>query len=164
MITTPTHVYFYSGTQCFSNWHRTVGQVHLRGLHFDSTEQVFMWAKAMFFRDLDIAAEALAERDPRVVKGLGRLVKNYDDAEWSCVREGIMAHVNLLKYRQNPAMGKELLDTGTRILVEASPVDRVWGVGLGENDPLILDEHNWRGTNLLGKALMTVRGLLAKQA
>lgn len=164
MIITDTHVFFYSSTQCFSNWHHSPGQLTLRGLSFDHTEGAFMYLKARFFGDHEVAALAAHEPDPRKVKALGRQVKGYDDAAWTCVREGLMAYCNLLKYAQNAAMREELISTGSRILVEASPYDRVWGVGLAENDPLILDPANWRGTNLLGAALMTVRGLLSAAA
>lgn len=160
MKTTPTHVYFYSGQQCFSNWHHSPDQIKMNGLSFDSSEQAFMFTKAWFFRDFDNAARIHLEKSPAKVKALGRAITGYDDAAWECVREGMMAYVNLMKYRQNDAMREELLGTADRILVEASPVDRVWGVGLGEDDPLILDSRLWRGRNLLGEALMTVRRLL----
>lgn len=160
MITTPTHVYFYSGKQCFSNWHHFSKQISMQGLTFESSEQAFMFLKADFFRDFDIAAAAHQETDPSKVKSLGRLVKGYNDAEWETVREGFMTFVNLLKFRQNPEMLTELLKTQNRILVEASPYDKIWGVGLTENDPSIVDETKWLGRNLLGKSLMKVRELL----
>ncbi len=123
-----------------------------------------MFYKAFFFGDKTVCSlieeHAKARAHPREVKELGRRVRNYNDKIWSTVRFGFMTYVNLLKYQQNPDLGAQLKDTGDRVLVEASPVDRVWGVGLGENDPLILDEKNWTGKNLLGQSLMTVRGLL----
>lgn len=162
MKTIPTHVYFYSGREVFSNWHSTPAQFRdpITGLVFDNTEQAFMQRKGSFFGDDAIAAEAAAETDPRAVKGLGRKVAGYDDKSWECVRLGYMTYVNLLKYQQNAHFADELLATGDRILVEASPYDKVWGVGLGEEDPLILDSANWKGRNLLGEALMTVRRLI----
>lgn len=162
MITTDTHVYFYTARP-FHNWVRTEKQfidpLANDGV-FESTEQAFMWWKAAFFQDWDTRGLIYDERDPRAVKELGRLIRGYNDAAWSCVRLGYMAYVNLLKYQQNPEWADTLLATGNRIIVEASPIDRVWGVGLSEKDPLILDAANWKGENLLGEALMTVRGLL----
>lgn len=163
-ITTPTHHFFYGGPSPFSNWWCTDHQITIKGLTFDSAEQAFMTAKARFFGDLDTAALCIRERNPQRVKALGRAVKGYDEAEWSCVRLGFMTHVCLLKYRDNPELLAALLATGSLTLVEASPVDHVWGVGLGLSDPLLLDPSNWRGTNLLGVALMTVRTLLTPKA
>jgi ribA/ribD-fused uncharacterized protein len=86
--------------------------------------------------------------------------KNYDDLIWSIHRLSKMTIVNILKFEQNEGFRKELLDTGDKILVEASPYDTIWGVGLSEDDPLILDEKNWKGTNLLGVSLMEVRRMI----
>jgi ribA/ribD-fused uncharacterized protein len=169
MKVTDTHVYFY--TNLFSNWWSTRDikpqfTDSITGVTFNNTEEAFMWYKAYFFGDEETAAKiavhALERKHPSEVKALGRLVKNYDDKKWTTVREGFMTYVNLLKYQQNEWMLTSLKNTGDRVLVEASPVDRIWGVGLVENDPLILDEKNWQGLNLLGKSLMTVRNILCK--
>ncbi len=171
-ITTDHHVFFYSGREVYSNWHHTPGQLVLPmlptgiGPTFESTEQAFMWCKAWFFNDNPTMSLIEKETDPRAVKALGRLIKGYDDPSWECVREGFMAYVNLAKYRQNPEWGAMLKATDNRILVEASPVDFIWGVGMDVNaaaahvQPGARDEVVWPGRNLLGKALMTVRGLL----
>lgn len=161
MKITDTHVYFYQDT--FSNWCRkhNLFRDPLNGnIPFDTTEQAFMWWKAVFFQDSRIATLLENTTAPGHCKSLGRQIQNYDDASWYTVRFGFMTYVNLLKYRQNPDMAKELKETGSRIIVEASVEDKIWGVGLDENDPLILDDKNWQGTNLLGKALMEVRGLI----
>ncbi len=167
-ITTDNHVFFYSGREVFSNWHTTPRQIVEPRLDtaFDSSEQAFMWVKAAFFGDEDTGRLIEQECDPRGVKALGRQIKGYNDAEWETVREGLMAYVNLLKYRQNPDFAAQLKATGDRILVEASPVDAIWGVGMSVEQaaahaqPGARDEVIWPGRNLLGKALMTVRGLL----
>ena len=160
MITTDTHVYFYSGGSIYSNWHATPKQFHdpLADLPFDHTEGAFMYYKAVFFHDLSVAAKAATEKDPRNVKALGRQVRRYNDKAWECVRLGYMTYVNLLKYQQNPEWGAELKATGNRILVEASPYDRIWGIGRSVDEAAAGAE--WLGRNLLGEALMTVRGLL----
>lgn len=158
MVVTDTHCYFYVNE--FSNWNRSKIVHPYRGLKFPTSEHAFMWMKADFFGDSSIASQIPLCPHPRDAKELGRQVKRYDDMEWSLVRYNYMVVVNLWKFLQNEYHRDVLASTGDRILVEASPYDRVWGVGLGENDPLILDEKNWKGDNLLGKALMDVRDLL----
>jgi ribA/ribD-fused uncharacterized protein len=161
-VITDTHVYFY--TDVCSNWWATVNQLKdpTSGLVFNNTEAAFMWHKAKFFGDTEtaakIAAHAAANGHPHLVKQLGREIKPYDDASWDTVRQGFMAYVNLLKFRQNPKWGEQLKATGNRILVEASPVDRIWGIGRTVQEAAAGAE--WNGRNLLGEALMTVRGML----
>lgn len=175
-IVTDDFVFFY--TNYLSNWWSTRDikpqlTDPVTKLAWNNTEEAFMAAKARFFGDEEthalIVAHAAARKHPREVKELGRLVKGYDNATWDCVREGFMAHVNLMKYRQNPDLAAQLKATGDRVLVEASPVDGIWGVKLdieaaaafAANSSFIgASITNWPGRNLLGKALMTVRGLL----
>lgn len=159
MKITDTHVYFYSGKQVFSNFYNTPNQFTdpITGIKFSSSEKAFMWRKANFFNDHITQKLIEYEEESSEVKRLGRLVRNYNEDAWSIVRFGFMIYVNLLKYTQNPEFAKQLIDTGNRILVEASPYDKVWGVMLEENDPLILDAKNWKGQNLLGHSLEIVR-------
>ena len=131
-----------------------------------------MWYKAVFFGDDDavvaIIDHAAARRHPSEVKELGRQIVGYNDKAWTTVREGFMTYVNLLKYQQNPDLATQLKATGDRIIVEASPVDAIWGVGLdieaaakhAESTTFMGAAIKWPGQNLLGKSLMTVRGLL----
>lgn len=167
MKTTDTHVYFY--TNCFSNWYSTKDikpqfRDFLTGLTWNNTEEAFMYYKAVFHNDSETANKIIfhssRREHPLGVKDLGRQVKNFNDKAWGCVRYGYMVYVNYLKYSQNQEFKDLLLLTENKVLVEASPIDRVWGAGLSEKDPLILDEGNWTGQNLLGKALMEVRGLI----
>ena len=162
MKITDSHIYFYSGKEIYSNWHSSPMQFldKTTGLFFDNTEQHFMWSKAKFFGDLDTASKIAKETDPRSAKEYGREVKNYDEKSWECVRLAFMTYANLLKFGQVESFNTELLSTGDKILVEASHYDKIWGVGLTEDDPLILDEKTWKGRNLLGIALMNVRNLL----
>lgn len=181
-ITTESHVFFY--TSYLSNWWSTRDikpqfTDPITGLVWNNTEEAFMAAKARFFGDEEthalIVAHAAARRHPREVKDLGRLVKRYDEKAWSCVRVGAMTYPNLLKYQQNPDLGAQLKGTGDRVLVEASPVDKTWGVGLSVTDAAAwaqahyaemeiagsdAGEIDWPGLNLLGQALMTVRSML----
>lgn len=163
MKTTDTHVYFYMGRDIYSNFWTDPQQFKdpfFLNHAFDCTEQAFMAYKARFFSDDQSLSLILKEPRPALAKELGRAVMGYDDKSWSCVRLGYMTYVNYLKFSQNERYKKQLLDTGDRTIVEASKKDKVWGVGLYEDDPLILEEKNWLGTNLLGVALMHVRNLL----
>ena len=156
---TDTHVYFW-GDPTLSNW--GPAEFDYKGNHFMNSEQAYMWEKADFFGDLTIANDILSTDSPKDAKDLGRLVRNYNDEEWAKVRYKKMVEVCFAKFSQNPHRLETLLSTGERILVEASPYDKVWGVGWHWTDPEILFEENWRGQNLLGKALMEVRDKLKK--
>jgi ribA/ribD-fused uncharacterized protein len=161
MITTDTHVYFWGGKCEFSNWHRR-HKLILDPLNddqmFDSSEQHFMWWKALFFGDMRICDLIAKQPDPAITKKLGREIKGYNDRLWSCVRLGYMTYSCYLKFSQNPDLKKFILDTGDRILVEASPLDKIWGIGIGEEDAAA--GKSWNGQNLLGIALMDVRSKL----
>lgn len=106
------------------------------------------------FGDEEIAAQCLKETNPKKVKELGRKVKGFDADKWSEVSYQIMVDVNIPKWEK---LKDKLLATGSRTLVEASPYDKIWGIGMHEDDAGIEDESNWQGMNLLGKALMEVR-------
>lgn len=163
MKITDKHIFFY--TEWPSNFAKTkftweaFGEKH----EFFCTEQAFMWAKAMYFNSPDEAKEILkteAEGNtPMKSKLLGRQVKNYDDKKWDLVRFSFMYEVNLCKYQQDKRLQEKLLDSkfDNKLFVEASPTDRIWGIGLCENDPNIDDETNWKGTNLLGEVITAVR-------
>ena len=129
-------------------------------MFFDNSEAVMMWLKAMFFNDIEIADRIYWLQEPKGVRDLGRLVKGYDQKLWEEAREAVMYETVYAKFSQNDHMKASLLMTEDKILVEASPYDKIWGVGLAPNDPLVLDEANWKGLNLLGKALMAVRATL----
>ncbi len=167
MITTDTHIFFYSKT-IFSNFHWTEAQFRYgaANLSFNSSEVAFMYAKALFFHDAITASEIARATSSFDAKALGRQVKGYVDKEWECVRLGFMQHVLLAKFTQNPEWADQLKATRDRTLVEASPTDLVWGIGFSVEDAAASireDEMNiclWPGRNLLGHALMSVRSLL----
>jgi hypothetical protein len=122
-----------------------------------------MYIKAITSGDTEIAEEILAKgKNPKVAKALGRKVKNYDDKVWNERRFEVMVDANMLKYGQNEELKELLLNKeleGKRF-AEASPLDTVWGLGVGETEALD-DESNWKGLNLLGKALDLVREKLS---
>lgn len=140
---------------CLSQWYPC--QFEVDGVTYTSAEQYMMAEKAKLFGDEVIRAEILNTSDPRTCKALGRKVKNFDKAVWDKKKEDIVRNGNFEKFMQNDALRNFLLSTGDKVLVEASPTDLVWGIGLGKNNPDALDPVKWRGENLLGFALMTVR-------
>jgi ribA/ribD-fused uncharacterized protein len=127
------------------------------GHKFFNSEQAFMWEKAKFFDDYEIAEQLLSESNPKYAKALGRKVKNFDDTMWAVASFPAMIVVNFAKWNSSPHLKELLISTHPKKLVEASPFDKIWGVGLAQDNDLILDEKNWKGMNLLGKVLMNVR-------
>jgi ribA/ribD-fused uncharacterized protein len=145
---------FFWGSE-FSNWYPVI--FNYKNLRFANSEQAFMYEKALFFGDNESAEMILKSKSPSTAKSLGRRIKNYNDAKWAEVRYEFMVDVVLAKFEQNPSLKEALLSTGNRTIVEASPEDRIWGIGMHWTDEGVLDEKNWKGLNLLGKALMDVR-------
>jgi ribA/ribD-fused uncharacterized protein len=119
-----------------------------------------MAEKACLFGDLETHAKIISAPGPEAAKKLGRKVKDFDQAQWTANRFEIVVRGNAAKFGQNAALGRFLLDTHSNVLVEASPRDRIWGIGLGENHPDASNPTPWRGLNLLGFALMRVRDQL----
>ena len=150
---------FFGADDVFSNWHRC--RFEYRGHQFTSVEQFMMFAKAKLFDDEASATVVLATNDPRDQKALGRKVTGFDATLWEARRESIVFVGCREKFGQNPGLRSVLLASAPTVLVEASPWDRIWGVGLRERDPLIADPSKWRGLNLLGTTLMRVRDALA---
>ena len=154
---TDTHVYFW-GDPTLSNW--GPAEFNHKGLKFYNSEQAYMYEKAMYFDDKEIAQQILENDNPRTAKNLGRKVKNFNEDEWASAGYDFMIDVCYAKFKQNEHLAEVLLSTGNKIIVEGSPYDKIWGVGLHWTSEKILNEANWRGKNLLGKALMEVRGML----
>ena len=155
MRETNTHIYFWGSY--LSNWIPNDLVIPYDGHIFANSEQIFMYMKAKFFKDEPIAARIVTlGNDPRVAKNYGKQVRNYNEEEWSKVREEKMYIAIKLKFESNQKLRKQLLDTGNKILVEGTPFDPIWGVMIKWDDDHILDEKNWKGQNLLGKVLMRV--------
>ena len=153
---TDTHVFFWNGE--FSNFYPC--NFKYKEHIFHNSEQAFMWEKAMFFNDKESASMILACPTPSIAKKLGRKVKNFEQTVWLSAGYEVMVNAVYAKFDQNKDLKAILLSTGDKTLVEASPVDIIWGIGLHWDDDKVLDESQWRGMNLLGKALMEVREIL----
>ncbi|KAA8998122.1 NADAR family protein [Affinibrenneria salicis] len=144
---------------CFSQWYGAPFEVD--SLRYPSAEHFMMAEKARLFADDDTCALVLKAPNPGAAKALGRQVRGFDDALWCEHRFAIVVRANMAKFSQHPELADYLVNTGSRILVEASPVDRVWGIGLAQDDERVANPLLWRGHNLLGFALMQVREQLA---
>ncbi|PKV88248.1 hypothetical protein BX283_5859 [Streptomyces sp. TLI_146] len=143
------------GPSCFSQWWPSPFEVD--GVAYATAEHWMMAAKARLFGDAEAERAALTARTPAEAKKAGRLVRGFDEAVWKRERYGIVVAGSLHKFGQSPDLKAYLLSTGTRVLVEASPLDRIWGIGLAADAPEAQDPSKWRGENLLGFALMEAR-------
>ena len=147
--------FFFTEASPFSQWYRCRFQVD--GRVFGCAEQYMMHGKAILFGDAEIAAEILEAVAPRQHKALGRKVRNFSDAIWKANRETIVTDGSRAKFTQNLELRQALLDTAGTELVEVSPFDRIWGIGLAATDQRAEHPAQWRGQNLLGKILTRVR-------
>ncbi|WP_190125214.1 NADAR family protein [Streptomyces inusitatus] len=143
------------GTGCLSQWWPSPFTVD--GVRYATAEHWMMAAKARLFGDLDAERLALDARTPAEAKKAGRLVRDFDEAVWARERFAVVRWGSVHKFSARPELAHFLLATGDRVLVEASPMDRVWGIGLAADDERALDPARWRGLNLLGFALMEAR-------
>ncbi|MFB9903109.1 NADAR family protein [Allokutzneria oryzae] len=146
------------GKGCLSQWWPAPFVVD--GLSFATAEHYMMWRKAILFDDGETAERVLSAGHPKAAKDLGRGVANFDTGVWERRRYDIVVAGNTAKFGQHEDLRRYLLGTGERVLVEASPLDAVWGIGLAADHPDAAHPERWPGTNLLGKALMDVRTLL----
>lgn len=143
---------------CLSQWWSS--KFKDEGRLYHTAEHFMMAQKALLFEDFEIMNSIISSSNPKEVKALGRKVKNFNEDKWNDKKYQIVLKGNLLKFNQNQALSEFLKNTGSSIIVEASPVDRVWGVGMAEDNPKIYNPINWKGPNLLGFALMEVRDII----
>lgn len=148
-----------AGRGCLSQWWPAAFTEDER--RFASAEHYMMAHKAWLFGDAAAAKKILAAGHPGEAQALGRKVRGFDQRTWEAERFGIVVRGNLAKFGHHQDLLTYLLGTGDRVLVEASPRDRIWGIGLGETDPLAVSPQTWKGLNLLGFALMQARAQLA---
>ena len=133
------------------------------GICYDSAEHYMMAGKARLFKDHEIFEKIIQSQSPAEAKKLGRQVRNFDGEIWDKHSREIVVQGNYLKFSQHPELREFLLNTGNRIIVEASPRDRIWGIGLGKDNPAASHPSQWRGKNYLGFCLMEVRDKLMKE-
>jgi ribA/ribD-fused uncharacterized protein len=147
------------GKGCLSQWWPAAFTVN--GVRYASAEHFMMAAKARLFGDDQTAEQIVAAAHPGQAKALGRQVRGFDEQLWERERSGLVITANLAKFGQHLELGEFLTGTGNQVLVEASPLDRVWGTGLAAGNEHATEPEHWPGLNLLGFALMEVRHQLA---
>lgn len=140
---------------CMSQW--WPAQFQEEGILYRTAEHYMMIHKAKLFGDEEILLKMLQKDSPKDVKDLGRQIRNFNPDTWNKHKFRIVRQGNYLKFSQNEELKDFLVQTGNKVLVEASPVDPVWGIGLTEDAPNARNPREWRGENLLGFALMEVR-------
>jgi ribA/ribD-fused uncharacterized protein len=148
------------GKGCLSQWWPC--RFTVDGVDYASAEHWMMAAKARLFEDHDAVPRILAAGTPAEAKTLGRLVRGFDEQAWAARRFDLVVQGNVAKFGQDAALRGFLLATARRVLVEASPRDRIWGIGLGAANERATVPEQWRGLNLLGFALMEAREQLAR--
>ena len=159
MKITDEYVFFYK--DWLSNYQRTKFDVEWNGVKytFTSTEQGFMYIKAITFGDNVTAQKILNTDDPNRCRKLGRQVKGYNDAEWAKIRYDVFYTLNWAKYTQDKKLQEKLLDPqfDGKKFIEASPIDKIWGIGYGEDNPNIEFTYMYWGKNYLGRILTNIR-------
>src|SRR4051812_32821592 len=141
VLITDRFVFFWGGWP--SQWYKS--DFVIDGITYNCCEQFMMAEKAAVFGDVGACAKILATRNPRDQKALGRSVRNFAPSTWNSVCRGIVYRANLAKFEQNAALRDELLATAERTIVEASPTDRIWGIGLAQTDQRVHDPAQWEG-------------------
>lgn len=162
------YVFFWGHTErwgmvtkvCFSQWYDCLFMED--DVIYHTAEQYMMAQKALLFGDRAVYEEIMAAEHPKKYKALGKKVSGFSDKVWDAHKYEIVVKGNLAKFSQNPELMEFLLGTNTRILVEASPYDNIWGIGMSADDKGVENPMNWKGENLLGFALMEVRDRLKK--
>lgn len=150
--------YFWGGP--FSQW--LASNFEVQGVKYNCAEQYMMAMKAKTFNDEDTRRLIMEAENPKEQKALGRKVKNFNADVWNGVAKAYVFIGNCHKFTQNPDLLKTLMDTKGTTLVEASPYDKIWGIGLKADDPKVKSRDTWQGTNWLGEVLTDLRNNLEK--
>lgn len=137
-----------------SNWY--MAEFEMSGIKFNCMEQLIMYGKAITFKNLTVAGRILKETKQADIKKYGRMVTNFDEKTWQVARDAWTLEGLVAKFCQSKSAEKTLLETGDKLIAECSPYDTIWGIGISE-DQNYKDIECWRGKNLLGQYLMSVR-------
>ncbi|MFD2907425.1 NADAR family protein [Flavobacterium ardleyense] len=143
---------------CFSQWWTAPFVVD--EVKYNTAEHWMMAQKALLFSDVEIYKKIIVAKSPAEAKSLGRQVKNFDEITWNNKRFEIVLKGSLEKFGQHKELKDFLVNTKNKVLVEASPVDRIWGIGLASDSDKAENPKRWNGLNLLGFVLMEVRDIL----
>ena len=145
----------YVTKACLSQWYESEFKVN--EITYFTAEHYMMAEKAKLFNDVSIYNQILKTRKQGKIKELGRLIENFDQNIWDNHKYQIVVKGNYLKFSQNEKLKAFLLNTREKVLVEASPLDSIWGIGLSVDNENVNNPNFWEGSNLLGFALMEVR-------
>lgn len=164
------YLLFYGHTQktagisstCCSQWYPSTFEIN--GIQYPTAEHYMMAEKARLFGDEKTLQSILLCRTPKEAKALGRKVSNFDNALWQKASFDIVVKGNTAKFAQREDLRQWLLSTHPKVLVEASPTDRIWGIGIAQSDSKSKDPKQWKGRNQLGFALMAARDNLLKMS
>lgn len=143
---------------CLSQWF--IAPFTVDGIQYLSTEHWMMAEKAKLFKDADAYTSIINTPNPAVAKKIGRQVRGFNDEVWNANAYTIVTEGNYHKFSQNTQLKKFLSETGDKVIVEASPFDNIWGIGMAQSSAGAENPEQWRGKNLLGFALMEVRDRL----
>lgn len=152
--------FFWGGI--YSNWYKSPFKIDIAGVNieFNCVEQYMMYSKAILFKDFEIAAEIMNCSNPRDQKALGKEVRNFDIKVWEEKRIYIVSKGIYAKFLQNEDLQKQLMQEDCKEFVEASPYDRIWGIGYSEKDAL--ENIPYWGENLLGKIITDLRDSIVR--
>jgi len=145
--------FFWSGP--FSQWHPS--SFVINGVKYNCAEQYMMAEKARMFKDAKSLRKIMKTNSPREQKALGRKVKNFNVGKWQSAAKDIVYRASMAKFTQDEKLKEILLATGDKILVEASPYDKIWGIGLAKDDKRAQSRSTWQGKNWLGEVLTRVK-------
>ncbi|KAF8384948.1 hypothetical protein PRIPAC_74090 [Pristionchus pacificus] len=151
---------FYSRESVFSNHYPCAFFDNFSGQFFSSSEQYYMYQKALFFNDPTAANKIMCSTNPRRQKKIGDKIVGFSRSRWDRKSTEVMREAVILKFSQNRGLLDELLATGEATLAECSPRDTRWGIGFRRDDPRACDRREWRGENRMGNILMDVRNAL----
>lgn len=149
----PPFTLFYNGPFC--QWYPS--PMVIDQVQYSCAEQFMMARKAELFGDYEILEQIMETDDPAAQKALGKKVLGFDVDTWEAVARDIVMRGNFHKFMSSRRLYDCLMATKGTILVEASPTDRIWGIGLSEFDPKAYDSSNWEGRNWLGQVLTDLR-------
>ncbi len=145
---------------CLSQWYDAPFEIV--GARYPTAEHWMMASKARLFDDAESLRKILDAPNAKTAKALGRKVRDFDEAVWNANCRRLVTVGNVAKFGQNADLRAFMLGTAEQVLVEASPQDRIWGIGLAADDERANHPDTWQGQNLLGFALMDVRTELAR--
>lgn len=149
------------GANCLSQWYEA--PLVIDGVRYLTAEHFMMAEKARLFNDQFALQQILAANHPRLAKQIGRKVLNFDEKLWNQHSVEIVTHGNFAKFSQNQELQEYLITTHGKVLVEASPYDKIWGIGLARNEAAARNPTQWQGLNLLGFSIMKARAQLFEQ-